>query len=324
MAESSTKTAVVTAILTGIFTVAAGVVTYLITTKEPALSYSVVGGPSLTSQSGEKRIYVVELRNSGRKEVSQAFLMLSIKDGELGEVASEASPGVKIDEERAANKVELHADLLNPGDVVKVSLLVEGSTSSAEPTVVARAPGVQAVRESISREGIFKKEKPPELFALIASALGAILSSFIMISQRSSFLRKLGLPSVGSTLDQAEIGAFICDSCGLREEGDRLRFSGSDTSYRGIADYLRYRALECAQEKRSPYLVALRALLLTSGFSPSSVTVIRKTIDDIGESPMSDAEFKSLRKRSVDEGNDPIAWREAILSYVLAQKSAGG
>lgn len=123
MAESTTKTAVVTAVLTGIFTVAAGVATYWLTTKEPE-PYSVAGGPALAASTGSKRIFVVELRNSGRKEVSQAMVHLSVKQGELTETASEASAGVKLTEERTSRQVEIRADLLNPGDIVKVSTLI--------------------------------------------------------------------------------------------------------------------------------------------------------------------------------------------------------
>lgn len=319
MAESTTKTAIVTAVLTGVFTVIAGIATYWLTTKEPALSYSVVGGPALTASSGAKRIFVVELRNSGRREVPQTLVQLVLKEGELTEVASEASPGVKLTEERAPHKVEIRADLLNPGDLVKVSFLASLVVSSAEPTVVVRAPGVQAIDESRTRDGLFSKGKPPEILALLASALGAFMSSFLLLSGRTSIGRRLGLPSLGSSLDQSEIGAFICGACGLYEEADSLRFGGTETSYRGIADYLRHRALRRAQNERSAYSTALRALLLTKGYSPASVHAIRAAIDAFEVAKLDDREFKELRDQAIDEGSDPIAWRARIEAYARSR-----
>lgn len=315
MAESTTKTAVVTAVLTGIFTVAAGVATYWLTTKEPELSYSVAGGPALAASTGSKRIFVVELRNSGRKEVSQAMVHLSVKQGELTETASEASAGVKLTEERTSRQVEIRADLLNPGDIVKVSTLISLNGPSSEPDVVVRAPGIQAIQESGVREGLFSKKKLPDFASLMVAAIAAVLSSFAMLSG-SRIGRRLGIPALASSLKQAEIGAYVCGACGLHEEAEQLRFGGADTSYRGIADYLRHRAQRFPSSQRSAYSTALRALLLTKGYSSDSVQAIRAAIDVIEESKVTEEEFTKLRNAATEEGSSPVAWREHIDSYV--------
>lgn len=315
MSESTTKTAIITAVITGLFTVAAGVATYWITTKEPELAYSVVGGPTLAGTTGAKRIFVVEVRNSGRKEIAQTLVQLSLQGGELSEVASEASPGVKLIEEKGQRQVEIRADMLNPGDLVKVSFLTSLLSPDAEPKVVVRAPGVHATAESQKREGLFGKGKPADLLALLASALGAVLSSFLILS-RSRIARKLGVPSIGSSIDQSEVGAFVCGACGLFEESDRLRFGGSEISYRGIADYLRHRALRAPPEQRAQCSIALRALLLNESISSLSFSAIRAAIDAVGHEPIDNTEFDQIRSQAIDEGNDPVAWRERVESYV--------
>ena len=155
MSESTTKTAIITAILTGVFTVVAGFTTYWLTTKEPELTFSVVGGPTLVGITGTKRIFVVEVRNSGKKEIAKTLVQLALKGGALSEVASEARPGVKLTEEKTQHQVDIHADSLNTGDFVKVSFLTSHVSPDAEPKVVVRAAGVQAIEESKKREGLF-------------------------------------------------------------------------------------------------------------------------------------------------------------------------
>ena len=315
MSESTTKTAIITAVITGLFTVIAGVTTYLITTKEPELAYSVVGGPTLSSANGSKRIFVVEVRNSGRKEIAQTLVQLSLQSGELSEVASEASPGVKLIEEKGQRQVEIHADMLNPGDLVKVSFLTSLLPANAEPKIVVRAPGVQATAESQKRDDFFGKGKSTGLFALLASALGAVTSSFLIVS-RSRIARKLGVPSVGSSIDQSEVGAFVCGACGLFEESDRLRFGGSEISYRGTADYLRHRALQVPPEERAKYSIALRALLLNKVISSRSFSTIRAAIDAVGHDPLDDTEYNQILEQAIDEGDEPVVWRTKVESYV--------
>ena len=315
MSESTTKTAIITAVFTGVFTVVAGIVTYWLTNKEPELSFSVVGGPSLAGTTGTKRIFVVEVRNSGRKEIAQTLVQLTLQGGELSEVASEASPGVKLTEEKTPRQVDIRADSLNPGDLVKVSFLTSLVSPNTEPKVVVRAPGVQAIAQSEKRDGLFAKGKPSDLLALLAAALGAVMSSFLILS-RSRISRKLGLPSPGSSIDQSEVGAFVCGACGLFEESDRLRFGGSEISYRGTADYLRHRALRAAPEERPKYSAALRALLLNRAISTISFSAIRAAIDVVGTKKFSDTEFNQLRGQAIDEGDEPVVWREKVEAYV--------
>lgn len=315
MSESTTKTAIITAAITGLFTVIAGIATYWITTKEPELAYSVVGGPTLSGTTGSKRIFVVEVRNSGRKEIAQTLVQLSLQGGELSEVASEASPGVKLVEEKRQRQVEIRADMLNPGDLVKVSFLTSLLSVDSEPKVVVRAPGVHATTESQKSDGLFGKGKPTDLLALLASALGAVMSSFLILS-RSRIARKLGMPSIGLSIDQSEVGAFVCGTCGLFEESDRLRFGGSEISYRGIADYLHHRAIQVPLDERAKYSIALRALLLNKGIANMSSSTIRKAIDAVGLEAIYDTEYENILGQAIDEGNEPVIWRERVESYV--------
>lgn len=315
MSDSSTKTAVITAVLTGVFTVLAGIATYWFTTKEPALSYSVIAGPAVAGTGGTKRIYVVEVRNSGSKEIAQTLVQLALKTGELTEVAAEATPGVKLTEEKTTRQIDIRADMLNPGDTVKLSLLMSLVPPETEPKVAVRAPGVQAVADSSKKDGSLSLSNPSGLLGLFAPALAAVMSSFLLLS-RSALGRKLGFKGIGSGIDQSELVAYICDTCGLAEEAEHLRFGGSEISYRGAADYLRHRAMRAPDQEKGKYETALRSILLIDSIAGHSVESIRWAIDSIAQTGLTDAEFKALRKQAVDEGSQPMRWRELVDAYV--------
>lgn len=315
MSDSSTKTAVITAVLTGVFTVLAGIATYWFTTKEPAISYSVIAGPTVAGTGGTKRIYVVEVRNSGSKEVAQTLVQLVLKTGELTEVAAEATPGVKLTEEKTARQIDIRADMLNPGDTVKLSLLMSLVPPETEPKVTVRAPGVQAVADSSKKDESPSLSNPSGLLVLFAPALAAVMSSFLLLS-RSALGRKLGLKSIGSEIDKYELVAYICEACGLAEEAEHLRFGGSNVSYRGAADYLRYRAMRASDREKEKYDVALRSFLLIDSIAASSVDSIRWSIDSIAQTGITDGEFTTLRKQAIDEGSQPMRWRELVDAFV--------
>lgn len=318
MSESNTKTAVITAIITGVFTVIAGLATYWVTTKEPELSYTVVGGPTLSVTAGSKRIFVVEVRNSGKKEIQQTYVQLTLNSGELSEVATEASPGVKLIEDKGQKQIALTADMLNPGDLVKISFLTALSSSDSEPRVVVRAPGVKAIDVSAGKSDLLD-QKFKRLSLLLIPALAAVLTSFLLLFRKSPFAQIPNFASALVRLHQSEMAAFICCSCQLQEEADLLRFGGSEVTFRGTADYLLQRAKKAKATDQYKYIVALKALLLSNPLANSSIEIIRHSIEEITGSPIVDAEFISLRERSVDEGEDPLAWRRCIVAYARSE-----
>lgn len=319
MAESAIKTGIVSAVLTGIFTLAATGFAYWLANKQPELDYSVSGGPSLPAASGAKRIFVLEVNNSGSKEVAQAFVQLSLKDGELAEVAAEASPGVKVVQDRSSRQLNVQADLLNPGDAIKIAFLTQGTTLGTEPVVVVRAPGLKAVNKS--QKSINPSEDTRFLLfaATLASGVAALLSTLLRRS-KWAFLRKLGAVE-SSSLDQTEICAYICGECGLYEEADKLRFAGSEITYRGVADYLSVRAAQFP-ELRGRYVTCLKAMLLNKSILDQSIKSIVETIEKVIGGPMALGDIQILQAAAISEGKDPLQWRKLITNYVTTDREA--
>src|SRR5438128_7955278 len=105
------KQAIIAALITGAFTIAAGVGTYWFTLEEAALTYSVSGSPVLPGAGVAKQIYVIEVRNTGKKEVANALAEVKLNVGKIEESASEASPGPKLKEERKDASFSVSADV---------------------------------------------------------------------------------------------------------------------------------------------------------------------------------------------------------------------
>lgn len=320
MQDSGTKTAVITAVLTGIFTVLAALATYWFTTKEPALTYTVTGGPVLASALGTKRIFVVDVRNSGKKEIAQTLIQLALKGGELGEISAEATAGVRLTEEKKLQQVDIQADLLNPGDSVKVAFLASLPSPDLEPRVTVRAPGVQGISETKSRDEFLSLNGSKGTLLLLLPPIAAVLISVLLASFAKTrvgarVIGKIIIPS--SSINQSEISAYVCGACGLIDEASALRFGGGKITYRGAADYLRHRALASqSSQHRKKFETALRAFLLSDTISFVSADSIRWAVSALATSPMSDIEFDELRRNAVHEGKDPALWRERIDAFV--------
>lgn len=308
--KSTTKSTIITAVLTGLITVVGSLLTYWVTNSKPELTYTLNGGPSLKTNEGAKRIYVVEVKNSGEKEISQAFIHLSLATGVFSETASQASPGVKINEEKSERQIELRADSLNPNDTISISFITMQTAVGSDPEIAVRAKGVNAKNQTQKN-----KEDPWDkysaIFALIA-AFAVFISNYII-----SFFRKKGLiKETASSLKQAPLCAYICETCNLSEEAMQFRFTASRLTYRTIADHLKHRGTIASDQDRICYSTALRAMLLISQINTYSLGLIRHAIDELDGAALSDEEFDEIRKLSSDEGESPTKWRDVISTYV--------
>lgn len=310
MKDFTMRAAIITAVLTGIFTVLAGVVTYWITNKQPELGYTITGGPALPALNGSKRIFVVEVVNSGSKEIAQAYIRVSLPAGEFSEIAAEATPGVQIREDKLPRQLEIKSDLLNPGDTIKIAALIAQPFSGMDPAVIVRAPGVKAIDQTKKTSEFWRDAKYQSALLVLISSVAAAIASLIL-RPRSTVSRALGISTGGFTLDQSELCAYICGSYGLAEEADRLRFGGSEITYRGAADYLKLRALRLPLGDRQLHIRALRALLFQKKLTPQSIGVIVKSIEELGGAISSD-EVDEIRSRSIEEGVDSVGWRSLI------------
>ncbi len=322
MSESKSQVTgtIIAAIVTGVFTVIAGLVTYWFTSKEPALTYSVSSGPTITGPTSSKRIYVIEIRNTGKKEVSQTLAEIRLNSSQFDEITTESSPGVNLAEQRETDNYTISADFLNPNEYIKVSLLLSAQSSASEPVVAVRAPGVTATLLSPSMQTNFGTQ---DLFVLGAAVLGAV-TSVLSLNPILRRIRKSKIVTMLQTngLDGNEVLAYICASCGLDVESEQLRFTNSELSYRGTSDYFLFRAMKLDLPNRTRHLVALKAMLLVERISPHSKLAIKRTIKLLDPDKYDEASLDALVRIAIDEGQEPVRLRDEIDKLVRAELSS--
>lgn len=304
--KDSVKSALITAGLTGAFTVAASVGTYWLTNKSPEMVYSLIGGPSFSSPDGAKRIFVLEVNNKGSKEIKNALIQINLPRGELSEVAADATAGVKFAETRSKSTFELNADILNPEDTIKISLLTTQQNNDSIPEVVARAPGIKAT--DISNKT--KTSSLDYIFAAVTAiaVLAQLLSSFV-----TSRYRKKDPKSSSTNIAPKEQSCFILGACGLASETSRLQ-----NSYRSTADLL-YIISRQSEKREIQALAALKAHLLIENIADASLHLIRDYIEKINHTPFSDDDYKKIRDAASEEKNNPVTWRNAITKFIKAE-----
>ncbi|WP_236248520.1 hypothetical protein [Pseudomonas mosselii] len=300
--KESVKIAIITAVLTGAFTVAASLATYWITNKSPEIVYTLVGGPSFSSPEGAKRIFVLEINNTGAKEIKNAFVQISLPTGELSEVAADATAGVKISEKRSKSLFELNTDILNPEDTVKISLLTTQQNNGPVPSVVVRAPGINAT-------DITNKTKTSSfeyIFAAVTAiaVLAQLLSTFVTSRYKNKHTKS------GTSISPREQSTFIFGACGLKDETPYI-----GPSYRSAADLLRVLSTD-SEKAHSQALVALKAHLLIGRIESSSLRVIKHHIQQVSGDLFTEEEFKKIRDVAADEKDDPVEWRIRIRHFI--------
>lgn len=301
--RDSVKIAWITAGLTGLFTIVASLATYWLTNKAPEMSYTLAGGPSFSTPEGVKRIFVLEINNSGSKEIKNTYVRLALPNGEFSEVAADATAGVVLTETKSKSTFELRADILNPSDTIKLSFLTAQQTDKTEPQITVRAPGLNATDAS----GKSKGSTSSYLFwAFTAIAVVAqLLSSFVTGKYKSNKSK-----NSGSRLKNNELSAYIFGVCGLQSE-----ISNISTSFRGVADLLG--ALSRRSEKyRVQALVALKAHFLVKHIHEASLAVFRYNIALLSDSPISDDEYNEIRSKALDEGDDTVVWRSTCSDFI--------
>ncbi|WDH37903.1 hypothetical protein [Pseudomonas chlororaphis] len=304
--RDSVRVAWITAALTGLFTIAASLATYWLTNKAPEMVYTLAGGPSFSTPDGVKRIFVLEINNSGSKEIKNTYVQLALPNGEFSEVAADATAGVVITQTKSKSMFELRADLLNPNDTIKLSFLTAQQTDSSEPKITVRAPGLNAIDAS----GKSKTSTSSYLFGIftLIAVLAQLLSSFV-----TTKYKKNKSENSGTRLDGNELSAFIFGACGLQSEISSIR-----KSFRGVADLLG--ALSHKSERyKIQTLVALKAHVLIKHMHVASLAVFRYNISLLSESPISDAEFNELRSKAIEEGDDTVMWRVTCSDFIRCE-----
>ncbi len=327
MSESrlNIKQVLLTAVITCVFAVVAGVGTYILTTKEAELTYSLSSGPALSAEGIHKKIFLIEINNSGRKEVSDVIASVKVANGNIVEASREMALGIQATENRTQNEYSLNCKSLNPKEKVSISILAEVPTPEYTPIFSVRGKGVTGEEKYQS-----SKVKSPLAF-LLAGVVAGLLG---FITSANPFIRKIlkftPVPlfaraffrsgSMVGPFERNELVAYILGVCSLKEQSDRIRFSPSEISYRGATDYLANEAVAASPNERSKFMSALKCFLLIKKINPASLDVIKSTLKLLVQ--VNDAEIDKIQKQAVHEDVDPVKLRNRIANLADESKQS--
>lgn len=321
MAETrlNMKQVLLTAIVTCLFTIVAGVATYFLTTQKATLFYSVSSGPTLSAQGQHRRIFSISVSNPGRKDVSDVSATIEFKQGSIEEVSYEKSTGVSVTETKGTQNYVLKAQSLNPDEHFSIALLAAVPSPEFKPDIAVRGKGVSGTTKD---QG--KKEEPIILY-LLSGAIAAFLGLLTSISPlMRRILGRTAVPSLarafvrtGSAVgpfDRNELVAYILGLCSLFEHSRRIRFSPSETSFRGAADYIVSEAIAAPEEERPKFCLALKCMLLIKRINEESIHVISGALKKL--SGAEDDDVKQLRDSAIDPDSEPLKLRDTIADLI--------
>jgi len=326
MAESTLnwKQVILTAGVTCVFTIIATLIVYFITTKTPALTYTISEGPVLPAQHEYKKIYLFEVRNTGRQEVKSILAQAKLKDGKIDEVGLETSPGITphIRQEPSLYSVEI--PVLNPKEEANLSLIITVPNPASKPTFSVRGTGVVgAIAEK-------KGEPASVIFGVIMGVIAAFMGIFASFSKFSQKFLGTDVIKVTSMLlkppseiiARKEIIAYILSRCGLNEESSLIRFSSTSITFMGVADFIHLEALKHGTKERKFYQKALKCLLLIKNISPTTREVILRAIKSIGNHENNGDKLKDIKNRALDLLWSPNQLREEIDRLIAEEEAA--
>ena len=138
------------------------------------LDYEVIESASFPREGGAfGQYFVIRLRNNGNKQVNDTKLSVNFPSGTIESAIFSDNELIK---NLSDTKESLGCDipLLNPAEILKVTITTIGNPKTAPPQVVARAPGITAIPRK--DDAIFSKLSSVVSAALIAALVTLVFS----------------------------------------------------------------------------------------------------------------------------------------------------
>jgi hypothetical protein len=306
------KQAVVAALVACVFTIVAGVITYYATTREPDLKYSIASGPTLSSSGEERQIFLLRVRNTGRKEVESVSVQVGAGRGRIVDYVVQSSLGLELSQQADSSRRQITVPVLNPGDSVVVSFLYAARSTGGEPIVAVRGKGLIGELDST-------ESNPRRVFstALLVGALAASLGVLTSLATVTRQILGWSTRSLGDADDRKDVIAYVLAQAGFVDEAKKLWLSDIDPTYRSIADLVVSTAT-AEPARRSQCLLAAKGLLLYPNVTDASRDVIARAARVLGAR---DDEIGELRGR-LEKSATAIEVRDAIDSVVTSRSQS--
>lgn len=197
-------------LLTGFVSLLVGVATALIVdyvrTSAAKLEYDIVSSSSFLGQTQKIGLAVVQIQNTGRKEIESVTAKISAKGTEVLETKLEGFPTHGLTEQKLNDTYLLEIPYLNRSESGRILLLFSlTSQEFAPPTVELRARGVTGIPRT--------KDEKSSRYGVSIAAIGAGLASLSSLLAFTTLLRlRFKRVLTSHSDDQRDVAAFVLDA----------------------------------------------------------------------------------------------------------------
>ncbi|MGV3588965.1 MAG: hypothetical protein ACO1OF_18315 [Adhaeribacter sp.] len=242
------KTIIISALVTGIFTVLTTLGINYFTSKQKSLTYSTQTSIPFEKDSLKLKILNFDLYNDGDEPVENIFGLIEFKGQFITDYKVNALPTLSYKEILGKNEFKMTIVSLNPREKVSISFLL-GSTSTEDSVHIInfRAKGLFASKkvEGNTKNGIFSIN----IIAIVGliSILAGLFSSFTIFKIKTRIHNLADNDTLPKNLDNVDpelhsqnqnmILAYLCGIHGLFSEAEKYLESKTKVNYWSEADY---------------------------------------------------------------------------------------
>ena len=309
------KSILATALITGLVTIATGILLFSWQTEKPELTYNSIRSIPFDDASNKLFIQQVEIKNSGDKPAEDVVLVISFADEIIQKSKVTIDSAISHQKAIDKNSIQLKIDSLNPQEGASIALLYQSTkTDSSGAAVSLRAKGITG-----KLIGSNNKEKKESIWiALVAAYVG--IAAFILSTKKGRIM----LPIVARSLlsgrsigeNQKNIIASTLSMYGYPEKAKEYLNSQANRQYWVEADLLSSEAINGDEKLKKDTIQILLTICETQNIYKYSKAINYYNIDRIYNALNTENQnideylnlAKNIDKKEIEErqSHDPI------------------
>jgi hypothetical protein len=276
------------------------------------LSYSLVSGPALASEAGNRRIFAVIFENSGKTSLTNVEANLHLSSGQIETIGVEKK---ELHPEVSSKQADAHVSVnrMLPADRVTVSILAVASAEAPLLDIALRSSEVIGIPANRAEDA----ELQGRLMTIGAtlSALSVAVTSILILSLRST---KSSLATLlrGAPNYRLGIITIIVGLSRVFENDEATILNKAPETYAHLADLFLIHGIRGNDTTRHRCILALWALLMVDKMMEESLIIVRANLKQLGIE-LNDTDFKALRKKAASFSNDEL--RREIITLLTAE-----
>jgi hypothetical protein len=279
------KSIIATALITGVVTIATGMLLFWWQTEKTELTYNSIQSIPFDDSNNKLFIQQVEITNSGDRVVEDVVFVLSFSDGVIQKSKITINGAISHKKRTDERTVELKIDSLNPRESASVSVIFQSSNAITEGGGVSlRGKGVAGKPIGTTD----KNNRTPIFISLMAAYAGVfafLLSTevgrrtFSLIFKAVVFRR-----SLGSANEQKDVIASLLAMYGYPEKAKEYLQFGIARQYWVEADLLASEAIVADDKVRRDIIDILKQISELDVIFDSSKAIVLYNIARIAKS----------------------------------------